>query len=667
MIDPLFKPISIGSLQIENRIFMPAMHMNMCRNYKVTGQLIDFYRERALGGAGLISVGYATVDELAGNAGNIGAHDDTFIPGLADLAQAIRAGGARTAVQLNHAGRYNYAFLLGGKKPIAPSPIASRMTRETPREMDPEDIEAVIHRFADAAWRVKEAGFDMVEILAGTGYLISEFLSPLTNKRDDQYGGSLANRMRFGVEVIAAVRARLGAGFPLLARINGNDFMPDGIGRQALQTFAVALVNAGVDALCINVGWHEAQIPQIVSKVPRGVFAYMARAIKGLVSVPVIASHRINDPQTARRLLMEGYSDMVAMGRALIADPMLPKKARVGRENTIVHCVACGQGCFDNLFKMKPVECLCNPKAGHESESRMEPAAQAKKVMVVGGGPAGMSAALAAAEKGHYVTLHERGMQLGGQLHLAGAPPGRGEFLVLAKDLGRQLAEKGIKVVLNSDVDGALLAAERPDTLILATGGYPVEPPIPGVQLEHVVQAWDILSGNQYAGEKVVVIGGGAVGVEVSLFLAEQGTLSGEELKFLLVSGAESAEELYRLATVGSKKITLVEMIDKLGNNFGKSTRWGMLQDVDRSGIATRLETKVLEITPDTVRIERAGKREELAADTVVLAVGTKAYNPLQKTAAELGIHCLVVGDAERPATAFEATHSGYKAGRGIA
>jgi 2,4-dienoyl-CoA reductase (NADPH2) len=278
-----------------------------------------------------------------------------------------------------------------------------------------------------------------------------------------------------------------------------------------------------------------------------------------------------------------------------------------------------------------------------------------------------MSSAIAAAEQGHQVTLHERGMQLGGQLHLAGAPPGRGEFRVLARDLSRQLQESGVKVVLNSEVDSTLLATERPDTLILATGGEPVIPPIPGVQLEHVVQAWDILSGKRLAGEKVVVIGGGSVGVEISLFLAEQGTLSGEELKFLLVNGAETAEELYRLATVGNKKITLVEMIDKLGSNFGKSTRWGMLQDVERSGIATRLSARVLEITADAVRIETAGEIEELAADTVVLAVGTRSYNPLRKAAAELGIHCQVVGDADHPATAFEACHSGFAAGRAIA
>ncbi len=666
MKDPLFIPISIGSLSINNRIFMPAMHMNMCRNYTVTDQLIEFYRERAEGGAGLISVGYATVDELSGSVGNIGAHDDAFLPGLGALASAIKQGGAGAAVQLNHAGRYNSSFLLGGRKPIAPSAVPCRMTRETPREMEKDEIAAIIDRFADAAFRVKSAGFDMVEILAGTGYLISQFLSPLTNRRQDKYGITLDGRMRFGIEVISAVRNRVGPEFPIMVRINGNDFMPDGIGAKDLQAFAVALVKAGVDALCINVGWHEAQVPQIVTKVPRGVFAYMTRAIKRLVPVPVIASHRINDPRTARRLLSEGYSDMVAMGRALIADPMLPKKARSGQEDSIIHCVACGQGCFDNLFKMKPVECLCNPRAGHEVETRVTPVATPRKVMVVGGGPAGISAALAAAERGHAVTLHERGIRLGGQLHLAGSPPGRGEFSGLADDLGRQLANSPVKVVLNSEVDREILLAEKPDTLVLATGGVPIVPPIPGVEMDHVVQAWDVLAGKRYTGENVVVIGGGAAGVETALFLAEQGTLSGEELKFLLVNEAEKVEELYRLATCGCKKVTIVEMLDRLGNNFGKSTRWGMLQDVERYGIGTRLQSNVVEITSSSVRIEHNKEIEEIPVDTVVLAVGTRAHNPLRDVAVELGIHCQSVGDADTPATVFEATHNGFRAGRRI-
>lgn len=662
--DLLFTPLQIGALTLKNRIFMPAMHMNMCRKYQVTDQLIDFYRERAKGGVGMISVGYATIDELSGQQGNIGAHQDEFIPGLSRLAEALTNEGAAACVQLNHSGRYNHSLFLGGKKPVAPSAVASRMTGETPRELEPEEIEEIIQRFSAASGRVKQAGFNAVEVLAGTGYLISEFLSPLTNQRQDHYGGSLENRMRFGLEVIRAVKQATGTEFPLIVRINGNDFMPGGIGRDELKTFARELVNAGADALCINVGWHEAQIPQIVTKVPRGVFAYLARDIRQQVAVPVIASHRINDPTTARQLISAGFCDMVAMGRALIADPQLPHKAEAGQEKTILHCVACAQGCFDNLFKMKAVECLCNPRAGNEAATEPQKTDNPKKLMVVGGGPAGMSAAIAAAEQGHQVRLYEQSMRLGGQLHLAGAPPGRAEFIGLAEDLQQQLSALNVEVRLNTPVDREVLAAEQPDAVVLATGGQPLTPPIKGSDLPHVVRAWDVLNRSVEVGENLVIIGGGAVGVETALFLTEQGTLTGEELKFLLVHRAETPEELYRLATTGNKRITLIEMINKLGTNFGKSTRWSMLQDVKRSAVTTLTETRVLEITPTGVLIEHHGQQQEIAADNVILAIGTQAYNPLQKTAAELHIAYTVVGDADRPAMVFDAIHQGFAAGR---
>ncbi|HEY6006780.1 MAG TPA: FAD-dependent oxidoreductase, partial [Geobacteraceae bacterium] len=581
MTDPLFQPISINGMEVKNRIFMPAMHLNMAVNYAVTDRLVEFYAERARGGAGLITVGYATVDELSGNPGNIGAHRDELIPGLARLATAIRENGARASIQLNHSGRYNHSMLLGGLQPVAPSAVASRLTRETPRELTREEIGAIIDRFAQAARRAKEAGFEAVEVLAGTGYLISEFLSPLTNRRTDDYGGSFDNRIRFSLEVIRAIRGVVGSGFPLLVRLNGNDFMKGGVTRQEQQEYAVRLVREGVDALCVNVGWHEAQVPQIVTEVPRGAFAYLARGIKELVNVPVIASHRINDPAPARVMISDGMCDIVAMGRALIADPWLPEKARQGRESEIVHCVACAQGCFDNLFRMKAVECLCNPRAGYEKETAILRAATPLDVMVVGGGAAGMSAAVAAAERGHRVTLYERSDRLGGQLHLAGAPPGREEFRELARDLERQVGLHGIRVVLGREVDERLLAEERPERAILATGGSSIAPLIPGADLPHVVQAWDVLAGTVAVGRRVAVIGGGAVGVETALFLAEKGTLSSETLKFLLVHGAESMEELRRLATHGSKEVVIVEMLDDIGKNFGKSTRWGMLQDLE--------------------------------------------------------------------------------------
>jgi len=663
MRDPLFQPWQIGRLTIKNRIFMPAMHLNMCKNFIVSDRLVEFYRVRAAGGAGLISVGYATVDEFSGTPLNIGAHDDGCIPGLSRLAAAMHDEGALCAVQLNHAGRYNASFFLGGQQPVAPSPVMSRLTRETPRELTVEEIETTINRFADAAARVREAGFDVVEILAGTGYLISAFLSPFTNRREDRYGGSLENRMRFGLEVIRAVKMRIGEDFPLLVRINGNDFMPDGIGADDLKTFAVALTEQGADALCVNVGWHEAQVPQIVTKVPRGVFAYMAREIREKVKVPVIASHRINDPAAARHLLALGYCDAVAVGRALITDPDFPNKAARGADDSIIHCVACGQGCFDNLVKMKAVECVCNPLAGHETERMAVATAVPKKVMVVGGGVAGMSAALTAAERGHSVQLYEKTMHLGGQLHLAGAPPGRGEFLVFAGDMTRLIGASTVAVAINCDVDRAMLEKEQPDELIIATGGTPITPVIPGVNLPHVVQAWDILSGKRQAGRRVVVIGGGAVGVETALMLAEEGTLTGEEVKFLLVNGAEDPASLYRLATTSVREVVMVEMMDAIGANFGKSTRWSMLQDVARYGITPVMNARVMSITETGVRVAVGDEITDIAADTVVLAVGTRSENSLMSVAEELGISCTVVGDAREPGTVFEANHQGFLAG----
>ena len=666
MKDPLFEPININQLELKNRIYMPAMHMNMAANFEVTDQLIDFYAERARGGVGVITVGYATVDAYSGNATNIGAHKDAFIPGLRRLARAIQENGARAVVQINHSGRYNFSFFLEGKQAVAPSAVPSRMTRETPRELTIDEIKETIGSFVEAAGRVKQAGYDGVEVLSGTGYLISEFLSPYTNKREDEYGGSFENRMRFGLEVMRGIRRAVGVEYPVIVRLNGNDFMPGGNGREDLQEYARRLAEVGVDALNINVGWHEARVPQIVTAVPRGVFGYLARGIKELVNIPVISGHRINDPATAREMIADGLCDMVAMGRPLISDPFLPEKARTGREQEVVHCIACAQGCFDNLFKLKPVECLCNPRAGREKETAVEKTQTPQKVMVVGGGAAGMSAALSARQKGHEVKLYESANRLGGQLHTASCPPGREEFAELATDLAQQVALSDINVALGQSVDEALIEHEKPDAVVLATGALPIEPPIPGAALPHVVQAWDVLQGKAATGKRVVIIGGGAVGVETALFLAEKGTLSPQALKFLLVNRAETPDFLYELATRGTKEIVVIEMLPKMGKDIGKTTRWGILQDMSRSKIKTRTTSRALEITPSGVKVEREGQIEEIPADTVVLAAGSASYNPLQAVVDKRGIPCRVIGDAARVGLAFDAVHQGFEAGRSI-
>ncbi len=666
MNDPLFDPITINGLSLNNRIYLPAMHLGMAADFEVTDAIIEFYALRARGGAGLICAGYATVDELSGNSQNIGAHDDCFIPGLRRLAEAIHADGSRACLQINHAGRYNFSFFLNGKQPVAPSAVASRMTGETPKEMSPDEIRETIRAFADAAARVKAAGFDAVEVLSGTGYLISEFLSPLTNQRTDAYGGKFQNRMRFGLEVVEAVRQAVGRDFPLIVRMNGNDFMPGGNSRQELQEYAKALADGSADALCINVGWHEARVPQIVSCVPRGAFAYLARGIRENVDVPIIASHRINDPETARDLIQNGMCDMVAMGRALIADPLLPEKARQGREKDIVHCIGCAQGCFDSLFKLRHVECLCNPLAGHETRIRVTRAPVSRRVMVIGGGPAGMSAAVAAHDRGHRVSLHEAGDRPGGQLFLAAAPPGREEFAGLAKDLARQIEVRGIPVRLNQSVDIDRILSEKPDHVILATGARPRTPDIPGMTLPHVVQAWDVLENKVPTGPRVAILGGGAVGVETALFLAEKGTLSADMVKFLLVNRAEPFETLYEMATRGTKRIVLIEMQDKIGQDIGKSTKWGMMQDLGRFGIRTLADTRVVRITDQGLEVDQNGTVQSIPADTVVIAAGSVSHNPLAPVLEAAGLSFAVVGDALLPATAMAAIHGGYRAGLAV-
>lgn len=666
MKDPIFNPIKINKLEIKNRICMPAMHLNMAENFLVTDTLVDFYSERARGGAGLIVVGFATVDDLSGGTTNIGAHKDEHIPGLARLATAIKENGACCAVQINQAGKNSHPMLIDGKTPVAPSAVLSPLTREIPREMETEEVPLFIDNFAQAALRVKKAGFDAVEVLAGTGYLISSFLSPLTNLRTDEWGGSFENRMKFGIETIKAVRAIVGDDYPIIVRMNGNDLMPSGVGREQLQVFAQKLVDAGTNAISINVGWHEAKTPQIVTSVPRGAYAYLAKGMKEKLHVPVFAGHRVHNAETARRLISDDMCDMVAMGRALITDPQMPNKVQQGKEHEVVHCIACAQGCFDRLFILQKIGCLCNPRAGREEECKIEKASKAKKVMVIGGGAAGMSAALAAHERGHDVTIYESSDILGGQLYVAAAPPGRGEFAGLAQDLARQVETKNITVKYGQSVDESLLKSEKPDHVILSTGAKPLELPIPGVESANVFQSWDVLTDKVITGKKVVVIGGGAVGVEVALHLAEKGTLSGEELKFLFVNKVETPEDLYKMVTQGSKEVVVIEMLKKVGKDIGRSTRWVMMQDLGRYGVTTKTDTKALEITDQGVKIENEDGTRLIEADSVVIAAGSVSVNILQPILDSKGISFDVVGDANQIGLAYNAIYDGFEAGRVI-
>ncbi|MHB8779832.1 MAG: oxidoreductase [Candidatus Geothermincolia bacterium] len=661
----LFTPIKIRDLEIRNRIVMTAMHLNYTPEGKVTPQLVGFYEERARGGAGLLMVGGCIIDDWSGPGWMVDLRDDSLIEGHAGLVQAVKAHGARVGCQLYQAGRYAHSFSIGGREALAPSAVYTRFTRETPKEMTSDDIAMVIGNFAAAARRAKDAGYDLVEILASAGYLISQFLSPVTNQRSDSYGGELGNRMRFGLEVADAVRAAVGPDFPVSCRVAGSDYVEGSHTNRESALFAAELERHGVDAINVTGGWHESRVPQLTMAVPRAGLAYLAAGIKDNVSIPVIGCNRINDVFVAEEMLRDGMADMIGMARAIIADPSMPLKAQEGRFDEIIHCIGCNQGCFDHVFYLQAVTCTVNPRAGHELEPAPGAAERRKKIAVVGGGAAGMKAAATAAARGHKVSLFERDAFLGGQLNLASAPPGREEFDTAAEDLENQLLACDVDVFTEAEVTAGELAAQGFDAVIVATGAEPLVPPIPGLDLPHVVGAWDVLAGDAAVpGKNVVVVGGGAVGSETALFISEIGSISGDTLKFLMLNKGESVDSLQRLAAHGSKNVTVVEMLDKVCADVGISTRWTLLQDMEHAGISSIPNAVAKRIEPGRVVVEVAGEERVLPAETVVVACGSRPVGQdLYDELVKAGIESYLIGDAKQARKALDAIAEGVEIG----
>jgi 2,4-dienoyl-CoA reductase (NADPH2) len=659
----LFSPIKINTMNLKNRIVMTAMHLGYTPEGEVTDRLVDFYAERAQGGVALIIVGGCPIDEYGGMASMVCINHDRYVPGLQVLTRAVHEGGAKIAAQLYQAGRYTHSSMIGGRKPFSASAVRSKLTGETPRALELDEIPGVQDKFVEAALRAIKAGFDTVEILGSAGYLISQFLSPLTNLRKDKYGGSPENRMRFGVEVAEKVRKAVGPDFPIIARLAGNDFMEGSNTNKEACIFARELEKAGVDLFNVTGGWHETRIPQLTMFVPRGAFTYLAQGIKSAVSVPVIASNRINHPRIGEEIIRRGEADMVAAARGLLADPDFPKKARDGKADQIFRCVACNQGCFDNIFSFRSVTCLVNPRAGREAELPVAPVAKPKKVLVVGGGPAGMKAACTAAERGHQVTLVEKNDRLGGQLLLNANIPGRYEMISAAEDLESNLRALGVDVVLGKEVNEKFVREIAPDAVVLATGASPILPDIPGIEDERVILSWDVLNGNKTTGKRVVIVGGNAVGLETALFLANQGTISPEALHFLMANRAETLETLETLINKGNKEVTVVEMAKKAGVDIGSSTRWTVFAELKRLGVSILTASKVVEINPQGVKIETEQRTETLPADFVVVAVGSKPENRLAANLGKSVSEVHAIGDAKEPRNALDAIKEGFLTG----
>jgi 2,4-dienoyl-CoA reductase (NADPH2) len=638
-------PGRIGTLTLRNRIIMGSMHLGIEPDGDA---LAAFYAERARGGAGLIVTGGSCV-----NRAGAGGRNYSFInesaggPALGQAGAAVHEAGGRIALQLFHAGRYALRSSFG-VQPVAPSAVASRFSPDPPRALSEADILETIDDFARGATRARELGFDAVEVMASEGYLINQFLSPLTNRRDDAWGGDLDRRMRFPRAVLRAVRAMAGSDFPVIFRISGADLMANSTSAADALIFAQALAADGVDALNVGIGWHESSIPTVQHLVPSGIWVPYAAAVKTAVgSLPVIASNRINSLAAAQDVLAAGSVDFVSMARPFLADARIVAKAVSNESDLVNTCIACNQACIDRSLLDEPVSCMVNPRAARELEFLEDGAnVRARRFAVVGGGPAGMECARAFAALGHRVELFEAHDELGGQFRMARRIPGKRDFGETIRYFSNELARLRVLVRLNCTLSDAG-ALRGFDGIVLATGVVPRSANVPGSDMPHVVSYADLLLRDRAVGESVAIVGAGGIGVDVAHYLSFGEANVDESTRFLYEQGLAAPTD-GALIVVGRREVALMRRGATIGDRIGKTTRWAVLRALRAAGVESFANVTYEAIVPNGIRVRTADRAvRTIEADTIVIAAGQERNDALLDPIRALGVPFRVIGGAK--------------------
>lgn len=626
----LFEPVRIGQMELKNRIVMLPMENNYAsEDGFVTERLKDYYRERARE-AGLVGIQITCIDSPIGKGyvHQLCIHDDRCIPGLRELAQVIHESGAKVYIQLHHAGAN-----ARGQDIVAASPLPLLPGGVTPRGLTVPEIKDIISRYASAAERAKKAGFDGVEVVASGNYLVWNFLTPTWNKRGDEYGGDLKGRARLFIEIIQAVKAKVGKSYPVTCRLAIGEYgaKPSFTVKESQRVVQMAR-DAGLDGITITAIGDGSTVPDYP-----GALLPLSRAIKQVVTLPVTAAGRM-DLEVGERAIEEGKADLVGIGRRLLTDPGYVAKAASGRFDDIMPCIACMVCIETSLLRNVPLRCAVNPACGMESEYRLIPVDKPKMVMVVGGGPAGMEAAIVAAQRGHHVTLHEKEPRLGGQLIPAAIPPNKDRIKPLTNYLTTQVRKLGVKVELGKEVTRAMVEAAKPDTVVLATGIENIIPDIPGIDKANVAIAEDVLTGRVEVGIEVTIVGGNLVGCETAEYLVDRGM-----------------------------KVTIVEMLDRLATNMNPIVARRFLNRLANKGVTVLTGVKHEEYKDNTLVImTKEGEEKTVGADTMVLAAGARPNTTLFQALHGLPSEIHSVGDCVEPRNFTEAIAEGFNIGRTI-